>query len=89
MLKTEGRKAYERHAADLRTLKPEVLPKMRIWRAFCQGVTGFSGSHAARLILRNDDDPSEKPSKREDVLKMNADSDAANNGDDAGGVEEI
>ena len=32
--------------------------------------------------MRNDDDPS-KPSKREDVLKMNADSDG-NNGDDAG-----
>ena len=79
VLKTEGREAYERHAADLRTLKPEVLPKMRIWEV-CKEFDRFL--KVAQRDMRNDDDPS-KPSKREDVLKMNADSDG-NNGDDAG-----
>ena len=79
VMAAEGIEAYERHAADLRTLKPEVLPKMLIWDR-CKEADRFL--KVAQRDMRNDDDPS-KISRREDVLKMNADSEGMN-GDDAG-----
>lgn len=77
VLKEEGFEAYERHAADLRKIKPEVLPKVLIWNK-CKGLDRCLRS--AQKDMRNDDDPA-KPSKREDVLKRNADTEGKN-GDD-------
>ena len=77
VLATEGREAYERHAADLRTLKPEVLPKMLMW-AVCKEADRCL--KVAQRDTRNDDDPS-KVSKSELVLKFNAID--GENGDDA------
>jgi hypothetical protein len=78
ILATEGREAYERHAQDLRTLKPEILPKTLIWDR-CKELDRCL--KAAQRNLTADNDPS-KTSKREDVLKFNADSDGMN-GDDS------
>jgi hypothetical protein len=68
VLAQEGREAYERHAADLRKLKPEVLPKMVIWDK-CKQLDRFIKT--AQRDLRNEDDPS-KQSRSEDILKQNA-----------------
>jgi hypothetical protein len=68
ILEMEGREAYERHAADLRTLKPEVLPGMLIWES-CKGLDRCL--KAAQRDTRNDNDPT-KVSRSEDVLKFNA-----------------
>jgi hypothetical protein len=77
VLATEGREAYERHAADLSSLKPEVLPKMLVWDK-CKGLDRCL--KVAQCNTSADGDPS-RASKREDVLKMNADADGLN-GDD-------
>jgi hypothetical protein len=68
VLATEGREAYERHAADLRTLKPEVLPKLLIWDRCVQLDRCLK---AAQRDTRNDDDPT-KVSKSDLVMKFNA-----------------
>lgn len=77
VLATEGREAYERHAADLQKLKPEILPKMHIWDR-CKELDRCL--KVAQRDTRADGDPS-KVSKSEDVLKFNAVD--GENGDDA------
>jgi hypothetical protein len=78
VLATEGEGAYELQAAALKKIKPEVLPKLQIWDV-CVELDRCL--RAAQHDTRADDDPS-KPSKREDVLKFNADENGLN-GDDA------
>lgn len=78
VLESEGREAYERHAADLRTIEPEVLPKVQIWECCVELDRCLRRAESDR---RNDNDPT-KISKREDVLKFNADENGQD-GDDA------
>lgn len=78
VLKNEGRAMYELQAEKLRTLKPEILPKLQIWKV-CKELDRCL--RAAQRDNRGDGDPSRK-SNREDVLKMNADSEGLG-GDDA------
>jgi hypothetical protein len=78
VLATEGEGSYELQAAALKKIKPEVLPKLQIWDV-CVELDRCL--RAAQHDTRADDDPS-KPSKREDVLKFNADENGLN-GDDA------
>lgn len=79
VLEDEGLEAYERQAADLRQIKPEILPKLQIWKA-CKEL-----DRCLRAAMHNtsgDSDPS-KPSRREDVMKFNADPITGEGGDDA------
>lgn len=78
VLAQEGLAAYETQAAELRNLTPEVLPKLQIWAA-CKELDRCL--QAAQHDTRADADPS-RPSRREDVLKFNADENG-DNGDDA------
>jgi hypothetical protein len=78
VLAIEGREAYEFQAAHLQNLKPEILPKVQIWEA-CHELDRCL--RVAQHDTRSDDDPS-KPSRREDVLKFNADENGEN-GDDS------
>lgn len=73
----EGSEAYEIQAAAMRALKPETLPKVIIWDV-CTGLDRCL--KAAQHDTRADNDPS-RVSKREDVLKFNADENGEN-GDD-------
>lgn len=75
---SEGLAAYEMQAAELRNLEPEVLPKLQIWRICVELDRCLK---AAQHDTRGDDDPA-RPSRREDVLKFNADENGEN-GDDA------
>lgn len=78
VLAEQGLTAYELQAAEIRNLKPEVLPKVQIW-SHCGEV-----DRCLKIAERDtsaDGDPS-RQSKREDVRKFNADSDGKN-GDDA------
>lgn len=77
VLAQEGREAYEVQAAAMRALKPEVLPRVQIWDR-CRGLDRCL--KAAQHDTRADADPA-RPSKREDVLKFNADENGRN-GDD-------
>ncbi len=79
VLAEEGRVAYEVQAESLRKAKPEILPKLVLWKV-CQEADRFL--RTAQRDNRGDGDPSKK-SNREDILKMNADSDGLG-GDDAG-----
>lgn len=78
VLAQQGREAYEHKAIELRSLKPEVLPKVQIWDRCVELDRCLI---AAQRDTRNDDDPS-KVSHREDVKKRNADAEGLN-GDDA------
>ncbi len=77
VLATEGMEAYELQAAALKKVGPEVLPKVAIWEV-CKGLDRCL--KVAMHDTRADNDPA-KPSKREDVLKFNADENGEN-GDD-------
>jgi hypothetical protein len=79
VLQQEGLAAYEMQAAELRKLQPEVLPKLQLWNV-CKEADRWL--QVAQHDTRADSDPS-RVSKREDVLKMNADENGKN-GDDAG-----
>lgn len=78
VLAMEGPLAYEAQAAELRKLKPEILPKVQIW-SVCRELDRCL--RVAQHDTRADDDPA-SPSRREDVLKFNADENGLN-GDDA------
>lgn len=78
VMQEQGWEAYEQKRVDLQKIKPEVLPKCVIWNHCVQLDRCLK---AAKKNTSNDDDPS-KESKREDVLKFNAD-DEGHNGDDA------
>jgi hypothetical protein len=77
VLATEGMEQYELQAVALKKVQPEVLPKVAIWQV-CKGLDRCL--KVAMHDTRADDDPA-KPSKREDVLKFNADENGEN-GDD-------
>jgi hypothetical protein len=77
-LQAEGREAYEARAAEMRNLKPEILPKVLIWDR-CVEL-----DRCLKVAQHNDSadkDPS-RASKREDVMKFNADENGEN-GDDS------
>lgn len=77
VLQEQGIAAYETQAANLRNLKPEILPKLMIW----DHIKGLDRClRVAQKDMRNSDDPT-KPSKSDDVLKFNADQEGKN-GDD-------
>lgn len=78
VLAQEGLLAYEAQVAELRRLEPEVLPKVQIWDV-CRELDRCL--QVAQHDTRADADPS-RPSKREDVLKFNADNEGKN-GDDS------
>ncbi len=65
----EGIESYELQKSAMRNIKPEVLPKMQIWDV-CRELDRCI--RAAQHDTRADSDLS-RPSKREDVLKFNAD----------------
>jgi len=78
VLAEEGQAAYEIQAEALRKAKPEVLPKLQIWK----GCTELDRClRSALRDMRGADEPGKK-SNREDVLKVNADADGLG-GDDA------
>lgn len=77
VLKEQGREAYEFQAEKIRNLKPEILPKIKIWES-CSGLDRCL--KVAQKDMRNEDDPT-KMSKSGDVLKFNSDSEGLN-GDD-------
>lgn len=76
--KEQGMLAYELQAQELKNLKPEILPKLKIW-AHCKEIDRCL--RMAENDNRNDSDTS-RISRREDVRKFNAD-DEGKNGDDA------
>jgi hypothetical protein len=78
VLKTKGIEAYEMAAADLQKAKPEVLPRLQIWDR-CPELDRCL--KVAQHDTRSDDNP-HSISKREDVLKFNADENGEG-GDDA------
>jgi hypothetical protein len=78
ILAQEGRESYERHAADIKNVKPEVLPKVLIWEC-CRELDRCI--RRAERDTSADGDPSRR-SKSEDIRKFNADENGEN-GDDA------
>jgi hypothetical protein len=78
VMQEQGWEAYESQRVDMQNIKPEVLPRVQIWDKCVELNRCLK---AAKRDTSNDDDPS-KISKREDVLKFNAD-DEGKNGDDA------
>ncbi len=78
VLTQEGLLAYEQQATELRNMRPEILPKLQIWD-ICKELNRCM--RVAQHDTRADADPS-RTSKREDILKMNAD-DNGENGDDS------
>lgn len=81
VLQEEGMEAYESQAAALRKVQPEILPKVAIWE-ICKGLDRCL--KVAMHDTRADSDPS-KPSKREDILKFNADENGENGDDELEG----
>lgn len=79
VLDKEGREEYERQATKLRSIKPEILPKLQIWDC-CKELDRCM--KVAQKDMRNSDDPT-KVSKADEVLKFNADSATGLNGDDS------
>jgi hypothetical protein len=78
VLAEQGSVAYELQLAELKNIKPEILPKVQFW-SHCTEIDRCLKS--AQRDTSADGDPS-RQSKREDVLKFNAD-DEGKNGDDA------
>jgi hypothetical protein len=77
VLAEEGRESYELQAANLQKAKPEILPKLQIWR--CCAELDRCLRTARRVPSPND--PS-KVDRSDDVLKFNADSEGKG-GDDS------
>jgi hypothetical protein len=78
VLQSEGALAYEMQAAEMRKVKPEVLPKVQIWKV-CRELDRCL--KMAQHDNRADKNPWQE-SKRENVQKFNADENGEN-GDDA------
>lgn len=78
VLHQQGREAYEHQAEKLRSIKPEILPKLQIWDCCTELDRCLK---AAQKDMRGAEDPT-KVSKQDDVLKFNCDL-QGDNGDDA------
>lgn len=76
LLQTQGIEAYEARIAEIRTLKPEILPRLQIWRA-CDGL-----DRCLKNAERDSDPTGANPRRNEDVRKFNAE-------DGIGGDDEL